>query len=550
MIGVNMKLILTITSGTLSGQKYDLTTGHLLVGRSEHCSIRFDPLTEKIASKQHAFIEARPDGFYVTDNNSTNGTLVNGQQIQSAKLNPGDAIQFGKNGVVAKVEIDSNNISPPAVGKQNQPTIAQDLFDQMQMEQISQTYDKQNISVRNTISGIGLGSAVAEPPQTPVGKYVVLGIMIFLIVILLIPVLLIMGLSLGPGVAIVATIVAFLPATIYLIPLAWLDRYDPEPLWLLATAFAWGAVVAVFASFVINTLFGTIAAVATQSLALGNILGAVISAPIFEELTKGLGLVLLLIFFRRDFDDILDGIVFGGVVALGFATVENVLYYGRGILQGGALGLAFLFFLRGILSPFAHVTFTAMTGIGCGISRESHNTAVKFLMPIVGYIGAVVLHMIWNGMAVVAILVIRLTGLNVACDAIGMGGPLEGICAFMIGYILLEVPFFFIFIIFSIWMMRRQNRILNEMLAIDVARGLIPQEHLDTVTSGVGSLFWSLSGLTSGKYFARRRYMRAIGKLGLSYWHIQRATAAQGETGSFQQNPILRQEVLKWKDQV
>src|SRR5206468_7811081 len=98
-----------------------------------------------------------------------------------------------------------------------------------------------------------------------------------------------------------------------------------------------------------------------------GIVGSVGSVPIFEEGSKGVGLLILLLFFRRYFDDILDGIVFAGVIALGFATVENVQYYGGGLLAGGFGGLILLFFLRGILSPFAHATFTSMTGIGCGI---------------------------------------------------------------------------------------------------------------------------------------------------------------------------------------
>ena len=179
------------------------------------------------------------------------------------------------------------------------------------------------------------------------------------------------------------------------------------------------------------------------------------------------------------------------------------------------------------MSPFAHVSFTAMTGIGCGIARESHNKAVRFLMPIVGYIGAVALHALWNGMAVI--------------------GGLQG---FLLGYLILEIPFFLIFIGFSLYIMRRQNKILNEMLAIDIARGLIPTEHAKVATSAFKSSGWVLGGLFNGKFKARSRYIRAIGKLGLSYWHIQRATAAQGQTGSFQQNPILRDEVLKWRDQV
>ncbi|MCV4601446.1 FHA domain-containing protein, partial [Escherichia coli] len=67
--------------------------------------VRFDPAAERIAYKQHAFIEAKPDGLYITDNNSTNGTFVNGTKITVAKLSSGDEIQFGRNGSRGRVEI-------------------------------------------------------------------------------------------------------------------------------------------------------------------------------------------------------------------------------------------------------------------------------------------------------------------------------------------------------------------------------------------------------------------------------------------------------------
>ena len=101
-----MKLRLTITSGTLSGQSFDLESGFLSIGRSENCTVRFDPNSERIASKQHAFIEAKADGFYIRDNGSTNGTLVNGSRVEEVRLNPGDNIQFGRNGTTASVQIE------------------------------------------------------------------------------------------------------------------------------------------------------------------------------------------------------------------------------------------------------------------------------------------------------------------------------------------------------------------------------------------------------------------------------------------------------------
>jgi protease PrsW len=520
-----MKLILTIESGTLAGRTFVLETGFLTIGRSDTCSVRLDPMIERIASKQHCFIEARSDGFYVTDNQSTNGTYVNGERVESARLNSGDGIQFGANGVTASVRIDATGAR-----------LDREEFRSAQLEQFAVVAANEPQNLQSSIANFGLSSmpaVKAEPRRT--GQYIGIAVTIFGVIFLSIVVALLLFSSVGFIPAVVAAVVAFLPALIYVMPLVWLDRYDPEPLWLLSLAFAWGALVAVVVSFIVNTVIGeATVVVAVQSgfsmgeaAELGNAVGAIISAPIFEEGSKGIGLLVLLIFFRRYFDDILDGIVFAGVIALGFATVENVLYYGRAFGTGSFEGMAFLFVLRGIFSPFAHVTFTAMTGIGCGIARESHNTLVRILLPILGYIAAVVLHAVWNGMAVLG----------------GLGG-------FAVGYIILEIPFFLVFVGFSLWIMRRQNKILTEMLAIDIARGLIPQEHATIATSAFKSSAWVFGGLFNGKFRPRARYVRAIGKLGLSYWHIQRATAAQGQTGSFQQNPILRDEVKRWRDQV
>jgi RsiW-degrading membrane proteinase PrsW (M82 family) len=543
-----MQLRLTIESGTLAGREFTLETGFLTIGRGDQCSIRFDPLSERIASKQHAYINAQPDGFYITDNQSTNGTLLNGNRIETARLTDGDIIQFGKNGVRAKVSIGAqSNVDPPCSVSEGYGDEEAVPFDMSEVAPAK--------SVQLSISQLGLGGTQTAPQKpAPIGKYIGIAITIPVILILTAIVALIMYLSLDLGPALVATVVAFTPAFLYLIPFMLLDRYDPEPLWLLALAFAWGALVAVLVSIVANTAITIVAAIGAAIAGLppelGMLVGAVLSAPIFEEGSKGVGLLILLIFFRRYFDDVLDGIVFAGVIALGFATVENVLYYGNGLRAGGWYGLGILFLMRGILSPFAHATFTSVTGIGCGISRESHKGFVRFIMPILGYIGAVSLHMFWNGMAAFSLPVVRGLGLTWTCEYIGLAGENEPLCAFSIGYTFLEVPLFFFFVIFALIIMRRQNRILREMLALDVARGLIPSEHERKATSVFRSLGWLAGGLFSGKFFARSRYLRSLGKLGLSYWHIQRATAAQGQTGSFQQNPILREEILNWRDKV
>lgn len=581
-----MKLSLKINSGTLAGKTFELQEGALTIGRSENCGIKFDPYAEKIASKQHAFIEKKTDGYYLTDFNSTNGTFLNGLQISTAKLNSGDRIQFGKNGIEATIlisesvsqsqlptlmspmseadyRIQNNDVSAQnersqefltqikteetvvkpkikSVGQMQKPTevfqepVGKNIGLPGNHPQIMPNFIPPPMNLRNSFSNLGMGGLAQPVYNAPnnTEKNVLIGIAIFAVVFLTLFVgFMIILPNLGFGVAIMATIIAFLPAIFYLMPLIWLDRYDPEPIWLLGLAFAWGALISVIISYKVNTGFAQVA-VQNFGVQSGLKITAVISAPIFEEATKGLGVLLLLLFFRRYFDDILDGIVFGGTIALGFATVENIIYYGGAYIGGGSDGLLGSMVLRGIFSPFAHVTFTAMTGIGCGISRESHNPIVRIFMPIMGYCVAVFLHFIWNLMATML--------------------SIEGLLAgdWWYGYLFLQFPFFLVLTCFAFYVMYRQNSILKEMLAIDVARGLIPEEHKKIATSAFRSTAWLVEGIFTGKFLTRNRYLRAVGKLGLSYWHIQRATAARGQTGSFQQNPILRAEVLKWRDDV
>ncbi len=546
-----MKLTLIVQTGTLAGKRLDLSEGFLTVGRGANCDLLFDPMQENMVSTKHAHFEIKPDGVYLFDDRSTNGTFVNGNHIQIVKLNSGDTIQFGKNGPTVSVAVEADAGQPqmvmpfqPAPMGNAQPFGFNEPFQPSPpnfgqppaIPQFETPFQPQP-NFQNSMSSIGLNNPVVKVEES--SKIVkIIGALAALAIygILGLVTIFIMYENLGVVGAVISTVIAFVPAMIYILPLIFLDRYDPEPPWLIAAAFAWGGLVAIVFSYYVNTFVGQVAFDATQDQGVSRLASAVVSAPIFEELSKGIGVVILLIFFRREFDDVLDGIVYGGVIGLGFATVENILYYGGAIVGGG--GLFFLFFLRGIMSPFIHSTFTAMTGIGCGIARESHNWLVRIIMPILGYILAVLLHMGWNGIVATVGPVIFLS----------LG--LDPYWANVLSVVIFGTPFFIIFIVVCIFIMRRQNKILREMLAIDVAQGLISDVQFKTATSAFKSTGWLLGGITSGRFFARWKFLRSVGKLGLSYWHIQRATAAQGHTGSFKTNPILREQVLQLRDKV
>src|SRR5690606_10780967 len=131
-------------------------------------------------------------------------------------------------------------------------------------------------------------------------------------------------------------------------------------------------------------------------------------APVVEETAKAAAVLLLFLFRRRDFHGILDGVVAAGFTATGFAFTENVLYLGNAFgtdqLTGGS-GIASVtaatFFVRVVMSPFAHPLFTVLTGIGFGAAAlaAERQRVRRVLLPLAGLLLAMGMHALWNGSA-------------------------------------------------------------------------------------------------------------------------------------------------------
>src|SRR6185436_8686927 len=141
-----------------------------------------------------------------------------------------------------------------------------------------------------------------------------------------------------------------IPVPLYVALVLWIDRYEAEPLWMLTTAFFWGALIATFFAFLLNTTSAGVAGALTGSQTGGEAFAAVISAPIVEEVGKA---VILFIFFFWKKDEF-DGVVDGSLSALGFAMTENVLYYGKAAAEGGGGALTAVIIIRGFFAPFSH----------------------------------------------------------------------------------------------------------------------------------------------------------------------------------------------------
>ena len=297
------------------------------------------------------------------------------------------------------------------------------------------------------------------------------------------------GSSVGAGGVVVGALCALLPVGPVVATFLWIDRWEPEPPSLLLTAFLWGACFAALSALVINSS-ASLVVDGLLGRGSGDLVGTVAIAPLVEEGLKGAFLVLLLTFRRREFDGIVDGIVYAGLVAAGFAFTENILYFGRAFTEqspsGASGGVLAVLLLRGLLSPFAHPLFTAMTGIGAGIAANSRSGAVRVLAVLVGYLFAVLLHALWNSSA-----------------SLFDGTVFIGVYGFVM------VPLFVAMVAVVIFQRRREQRIVIDQLPGFAQAGWIAPSEI--------ALLSSLAGRRGWRAAVRRRSGNAVARAVTDY---------------------------------
>src|SRR5262245_6392700 len=121
-----------------------------------------------------------------------------------------------------------------------------------------------------------------------------------------------------------SVVAAVVPALAYSWLVLRLDRYEAEPRRVIVGAFGWGAVGAVFFSVIAELIFSGILATTIGPDA-SSVLTVAVGAPLIEEFFKGVGILILVRRFRDEFDNVLDGLVYGALIGLGFAMTENIL---------------------------------------------------------------------------------------------------------------------------------------------------------------------------------------------------------------------------------
>jgi hypothetical protein len=227
---------------------------------------------------------------------------------------------------------------------------------------------------------------------------------------------------------------------------------------------------------------------------------------------KGAFLVGLLVLHGREFDGVVDGVVYAGIVAAGFAFTENILYFGRAFVTDGLLGsgggvLATLL-ARGVLAPFAHPFYTAMIGIAVGLAAGRRNPAFRVVVVVVGYLLAVLLHALWNGAA-----------------------TLFGGTAFLGVYGYVMVPVFLGLIGLVVWQRYREQHTIAAYVPAFARAGWVAPSEVPLLASMAGRREWRRKVRErSGRAAARAvgEYQAAVTELAFLGARMERGTAGAG----------------------
>lgn len=338
---------------------------------------------------------------------------------------------------------------------------------------------------------------VAPPTRSGAGRValLVIGILIVGIATLFVSVYLIAGL--GVDAFALGGIMALIPLAIVFFGVRWIDKWEPEPRGIIVFAFLWGAGVSVLIALLVG------AEIDNVINALGGpgpgyeFFGAAIQAPIVEEVGKGLGLLLIFWFARRHFDGPVDGLVYAAWVAGGFAFTENILYFGSQLVESGGVDAATfeIFLIRGLMSPFAHVMFTACTGFALGLAAHRTGSFGAIGFWLLGLIPAMLLHALWNG------------SLFFVSDFFGY-------------YALVQFPLFVLAVWLVFYLRRREARITHDRLAEYAAAGWLAPDEVDALATGAGrrqAMSWARS---HGKAREMRHYIREATRLAFARQRI------------------------------
>lgn len=318
---------------------------------------------------------------------------------------------------------------------------------------------------------------------------------------------------LGPALAL-----AIVPSLLYLVVLNAVDRYEKEPWTVLIACVAFGAIIAPVLSVAILGVLGRPMTLAPQ-FALGPGSGDAL-VGVVEEAVKAGCLLAMVRLVRDEFDDVLDGVIYGAAIGAGFAGAETFVYAagGTGTLDTGTLGALLV---AGLDHAFYGMIFGAVAGYAAG--RHDASSARSMVLLAYGVATAALAHALHDTLpAILARLV------DQPDAATGLATRLVAQAVNVLGLVTLVV------VIWAAW--RREGRVVHVRLADEVESGVISADDYSAIHS------------VRARFARQRAAFRTHGLTGLRA--TRRLYATAGELAFAKERQVMRRRVIPSDDRL
>lgn len=524
--------LLEVQTGDRAGERIPLPPpaegARLTIGRGLDAQLRFDDSTMSRLQAELRFA----DGRWCLLNHSKHGSYVGRRKLRPAQqrvLQPGDVLRLGETEVelLQETAIGGDTLTPVTPTIAAPPAAAgydtQGLFHSGQtLLQLPDDDDDRSFVYLLGSRDSGRNLRVKTRRLYFLGILFALGLAGCLATgtLIVLPTFLD-----HPGTLLAATAFAFLPATLYAPLIKALDRNDQIPWKNFLACLVWGGTAGCGLSLVLNSLGShTLESFFTTAHAWS--LTAIVLAPVVEEVSKGLAVLVLFWILHDEFDNVLEGLVLGAASGLGFALVENAIYNVRFLAEGSSAFLVLGTYRTLVNALIGHPIYTAMTGAGLGLLREMPRHKVhRNLYPLLGLATAIAMHVVWNAAAVFLADVLGdrtgIVTLVVNAAVFGGAGVLFALAAY-------------------VFAAGRERRVMVTYLAEEVARGFVEADELGSFEQPLGRLRYELEGWARfgwRVYRTRRLLRRTQVELAFRKWHLAQGDAPRGTEG----DAVIRQ---------
>jgi len=168
---------------------------------------------------------------------------------------------------------------------------------------------------------------------------------------------------------------------------------------------------------------------------------------------------MILFFWRHEIDSLLDGIIYGAMVGMGFAMVENVFYFESVFAEGGTAAWQTNIFMRAVIFGLNHSLFTAVIGLGIAWAKMNPTSPLRYVTPVLGYALGMFLHFLHN---------FTVSFGNLLC-LVALASDWGGV---------------WLLVAIMIWALTQERRWIQEYLKEEVEAGILTDGQYETAISG------------------------------------------------------------------